>query len=142
MWSDYPCVETDWPNRHPFGYGMRYIRGSWSAGQAKYATSNRVALEEKLGRPLLPGMWALHHCDWPPCVQQEHLYEGTCADNCRDASVRGRARGRFSGVLSVERRDALRLQHQESPQMTYRELGEEFGVSAQTAHNVVHRKYG
>jgi hypothetical protein len=50
---------------------------------------NRVALEQKLGRPLLPGMQALHTCDNPPCRNPEHLYEGTQKQNIADVLARG-----------------------------------------------------
>lgn len=50
----------------------------------------RYVLAQKLGRPLLPGMMALHTCDNPSCVEEEHLYEGTQSDNMRDRSRRGR----------------------------------------------------
>lgn len=50
--------------------------------------ANRVALERKLGRPIRPGYWALHRCDRPACINPEHLYEGTRADNTRDREER------------------------------------------------------
>lgn len=50
----------------------------------KYYKVHRLALERKLGRQLLPGMLALHDCDWPSCVNEDHLYEGTHKDNVQD----------------------------------------------------------
>jgi hypothetical protein len=44
----------------------------------------RLVLERKLGRPIKPGYFACHHCDWPPCVNADHIYEGTKSDNTRD----------------------------------------------------------
>jgi hypothetical protein len=38
--------------------------------------AHRLALERELERPILPGHHALHHCDWPSCVNPDHLYEG------------------------------------------------------------------
>ena len=49
---------------------------------------NRLALELKLGRPILPGRLACHTCDHPNCVNQDHLYEGTHRDNTLDALAR------------------------------------------------------
>lgn len=51
---------------------------------------NRVVLESKLGRELRPGYWALHTCDVSMCVSEDHLYEGTQADNERDMVLRKR----------------------------------------------------
>jgi hypothetical protein len=56
--------------------------------QGKEFRLNRIALERKLGRPIRPGYEALHTCDWPSCVNTEHLYEGTKQDNVHDLMIR------------------------------------------------------
>jgi hypothetical protein len=50
----------------------------------------RVVLEGKLKRPIKPGYKALHSCDNPACVNQDHLEEGTQKENVQDAVVKGR----------------------------------------------------
>jgi hypothetical protein len=54
---------------------------------------NRVALAIKLGRDIRPGMYACHRCDVPGCVNPDHLYEGSRADNSSDASRKQRTVG-------------------------------------------------
>lgn len=51
----------------------------------------RLSLSRHLGRPLLPGMFALHRCDTPHCVAQAHLFEGTHQDNMQDMVNKCRA---------------------------------------------------
>lgn len=59
-------------------------------GKTGHRWAHREALELKLGRPIAPGMYALHTCDNRACVKPEHLYEGTQAQNMADCSARGR----------------------------------------------------
>lgn len=46
---------------------------------------HRLVLEEKLGRPIQPGFHSLHNCDVKPCINPDHLYEGTHAQNMQDS---------------------------------------------------------
>lgn len=43
-----------------------------------------------IGKPILPGEQANHHCDNPSCVRQYHLYRGDQKTNMQDSINRGR----------------------------------------------------
>ena len=72
--------------RNGKGYGIFYHRKDKSI-------ASRVALELRLGRPLMDGMLALHTCDNPSCCNPSHLWEGDHTANMRDASQKGRLYG-------------------------------------------------
>jgi hypothetical protein len=83
------CMEWEGTrNRRGYGVLPSPVHGSRLA--------HRAALASRLGRPVQGE--ARHTCDNPPCVNPEHLLEGSHADNMRDAAERGRAAGPYSHV--------------------------------------------
>lgn len=129
---DYPCIETTWA-RDAGGYGRKYVLGSAAGGRMpQYEKSHRAALERKLGRPILPGLLALHHCDNPP----------TWADNMRDLMARNRqvisggALGRRGLMLTEAERDEIRRRYA-AGDITQSALGAEFGVHQGIISNVL-----
>ena len=74
-----------WPwigSRQVNGYG--HVR---SQNRSLYA--HRVAWTLANG-PIPPGLWVLHRCDNPPCVNPSHLFLGTARDNTLDSIAKGR----------------------------------------------------
>jgi len=59
------------------GYGCLYIRGT-------QVGAHRVAWT------VPKGLYVLHRCDTPGCVNPKHLYAGTQSQNIKDAVRRGR----------------------------------------------------
>ncbi len=68
--------------RVPGGYG-----GTTRGGV--YQMAHRVAYELAVG-PIPKGLYVLHRCDLPPCVNPAHLWVGTQTDNMRDCKRKGR----------------------------------------------------
>jgi hypothetical protein len=117
------------------GYGrINHVRGVYRV--------HIYVLERKLGRKLLPGMFALHTCDVRNCVSEDHLYEGSHADNMRDMYARDRDSksrfwndSRYSRVLTADRVRVIRRLHGlgiPSPR-----IAQVFGVRNQVIHDVV-----
>ncbi|MEU3432348.1 HNH endonuclease signature motif containing protein [Streptomyces sp. NPDC006863] len=102
-WLDVtPKAERGLPPRFTVQFGDRVAKthehGCWlwtgprdrkGYGRWGKKLAHRHSWQEANG-PIPEGMWILHHCDNPPCVNPAHLYPGTVVENVRDAVIRGR----------------------------------------------------
>ena len=72
-----------------YGYGRTTING-------RRTRAHRL-MWELINGPIPDGMFVLHSCDNPPCVNPLHLRVGTHVDNMADVRDRGRGRNVHMG---------------------------------------------
>lgn len=67
------------------GYGLLNFKG-------KTMRAHRKAFIDYYG-PIPEGLWVLHKCNNPSCVNPEHLYAGTPKQNINDRALAGNNKG-------------------------------------------------
>lgn len=83
------------------------------------------------------GMFVCHTCDNRCCVNPDHLFLGTQAENMQDASQKGRNRTKPRPQLTKEAAESIR---EEYPSKTIFALADEYGVTPVTISHVINNR--
>lgn len=115
-----PCWE--WTGaRHPKGYGEVTLDNISGAHRVSYYLDRGTDPGDRLVR---------HACDYPPCVNPDHLLLGHPIDNSRDARERGRtAAGTKNGSAKLDPESVLAMRHEYAKGDSIGALAERYGVT-------------
>jgi len=106
-------------------------------GQLYYA--HRLQWELLRG-PLPEGICVCHHCDVPGCMNIEHHFAGTLADNNHDRDRKGRTARQCNeahGMARLSDADVEEIRLRRLAGETYSTIASECGVSRSHACNIV-----
>lgn len=114
--------------------------GRFNVGNSLQVQAHRFSWELHNG-PVPDGLWVLHQCDNPPCVNPEHLFLGTCLDNHRDMIAKGRkvsAIGEANPKTNLTEQDVLNIRADTRPLAV---IGADYGFDKQHVWKIKRRWY-
>jgi HNH endonuclease len=124
--------------RYPLGYGV-----CWSTDHKKAIRTHRYVFEQMIG-PIPPGLYVLHRCDMPACVNPRHLFLGTQGTNRRDCIRKGRngKRENYGGGSKLQRHqvEMIRAIYAEMDIPRRRHLARLYGISEGLVQKVITRE--
>jgi len=116
----------EWTEGKSHGYGQVRVHEIWG-DRPVYA--HRLSYLVHHG-PIPTGLQVCHRCDNPPCINPEHLFLGTSAENLADMkSKRRHAFGERNGMTTLSDRDIAAIRLLVKNGFTQREVAKRYGIS-------------
>lgn len=134
----YEKVGLDWQwrsRKNKAGYGDIQVNG-------KHVRAHRLSYEIHNGK-IPAGMYVLHSCDDPGCVNPEHLHLGTPADNMREMVERNRnhnMRGENNPNAKITEKQVIEIREKYKKGMRQIEICKEYDLQDGNVSDIVNRK--
>lgn len=129
------CWLWDGP-MHESGYGNFF----YPLPDGRRRLAHRLMWEWTNG-PIPKGLFVCHRCDVKTCVNPEHLYLATSAQNTRDAARSGlMPRGEDQWCSRLTETQVRSIRRRAAAGETQRKLAEEFGCARGTIANIIQGK--
>jgi hypothetical protein len=123
--------------KHNFGYGVIHD-GTRMIGTHRFSWQIHIG-------PIPDGLFVLHRCDVPGCVNPNHLFLGTNSDNMHDKEKKGRGRyvskpGEQNPIAKLTDEAVRQIRHDVSLGSTQKKLADQYHVTPTTISDIVKRK--
>lgn len=121
------------------GKPTRYGYGQIKKGDTMVKT-HRVSYEMHKG-PIPEGLFVCHSCDVRLCINPEHLWLGTCADNQKDMVEKGRAlTGSRNPQAKLTLEDVENIRVRVASGEIQRRVAEDYGISYPHVSDIVNNQ--
>ena len=118
------------------GYGYAWFKG-------RQRSAHRVAWQVFTG-PIPEGLCVCHKCDVRACVNPDHLFLGTVADNNADMIAKGRCRyphGEEAWGAKLTRSDVWEIRRRSATGVyTRKQIGLQYGVTGAAVAAIAKRR--
>jgi hypothetical protein len=115
------------------GYGYFTVAG-------RLGRAHRYAYQ-RAGGCIPDGMCVCHSCDTPECVNPDHLWLGTVAENNSDKQRKGRAmRGQGHERAKLTEKQVIKIRERCASGEMQKQIASEYGVLPTTINNIVVRR--
>ena len=121
------------------GYGQIHVGETWQAHlgmRGSRGLAHRVAYFLAHGT-LDPDLEVCHECDNPPCVNPNHLWQGTTGENSQDALRKGRL-GKGNRRFTDNEIEAILTKY--ASEITAPRIAEEYDISRASIYQIVKLK--
>lgn len=94
--------------------------------------------------PVPRGLWVLHKCDVPSCVNPSHLFVGTPKDNAQDCIRKGRwsysqLKCELVGTSKLTANDVLTIRERAKSE-SVKDIASSYGLSKFTVYDILERR--
>lgn len=118
------------------GYGKFYVGGDGNPQRYAHRISWSLANGD-----IPEGLILCHKCDNPKCINPDHLFLGTQAENMQDASKKGRckpsmAHGNSSGHNKIDEKDIPDVKKMIAEGVSLKTIADIYGVSKQSIFHI------
>ena len=153
FWNKVNKTDTCWlwtASRRNKGYGaFGYTRDGVTVQDRAHRFSYRIHKGE-----IPDGMFVLHTCDTPACVNPDHLFLGSNDDNIRDMLKKGRhlpggthcgdsgnwKRGTVHHNAKLSEQDIVEIRNMYRPnEVSYSQIAKIFHINLSSAYKIVNR---
>ncbi len=125
-------------SRNASGYGFFGLGRS-----ARGVLAHRFSFAMVNG-PIPPKMCVLHKCDNPPCVNPDHLWLGTQAQNMADKIAKGRQRVGAKDrhrLSKITREVAAQIRHERASGKLVKHIAKDRGLCVQTVSDILNGRH-